>query len=396
MKVCIISLGCPKNLTDTEVLMGKLVTQGYQITTIEKDADFFIINTCAFLKSARNEVKATIKYLRKYKKKIYLAGCLPVWNRDLPFRTINSIGLFDSKTPRIKATQPWTAYVKIAEGCNNHCSYCLIPKIRGRLRFREIADILAEVKNLAQKGVREIIYIAQETTTHPQLPELLKKTAKIKKLKWIRFLYAHPKNLSNKLIKIIANEPKICKYIDLPIQHISDNILKGMNRTQKSGSDIENLIFRIREAIPGIVIRTSLIVGFPGEKGSDFNKLLDFVSRIKFDKLGVFKYSREEGTPAAKMRGQVSQRVKDYRFQKIMAKQKKISKALNNSLIGRTFEVLCEGKRGSYFYGRTYRSAPGIDSEVRLMQCGQERYGRFVHAKVVSASAYDLTATLIT
>lgn len=400
MKAYIISLGCPKNLTDTEVLMGQLVTSGHTITLSEKEADFFIINTCAFLKSARDELKATVKDLRKYKKDIFLAGCYPKLKpkERIPgvIGSIESIKLYDCNAPRIKATPPWTAYIKIAEGCNNRCSYCLIPKIRGKLRTRTIPDILKEVKGLAKKGVREIVYVAQDTTAHPKFPELLEKTSKIKNIKWIRIMYAHPSHVTDKLINVIKKNKKVCNYIDLPIQHVSDNILEGMNRPMRRYQDIDNLIRKIREAIPKIVIRTSLIVGFPGEKDSDFKTLLDFVNKTKFDHLGVFKYSREEGTPAAKMRGQVSEQVKEIRFNKIMEQQRKISSALNNKRIGETFEVLCEGKRGSYFYGRTYMSAPEIDGQVRLKHTGKIRYGRFIHAKVVSSSAYDLHASVIT
>ncbi len=396
MKAYIISLGCPKNLTDTEVLMGQLVTSGHTITLNEKEADFFIVNTCAFLKSARDEVKRTVKELRKYKKDIFLAGCYPKLKpkERLPgvIGSIESIKLYDCNAPRIKATPPWTAYVKIAEGCNNRCSYCLIPKIRGKLRTRTIPDILKEVKGLVKRGVKEIIYVAQDTTAHPKFPELLEKTSKIRKIKWIRIMYAHPSHITDKLINVIKKNKKVCNYIDLPIQHVSDNILGGMNRPPMR----RDLIQKIREAIPKIVIRTSLIVGFPGEKDSDFETLLNFVKKTKFDHVGVFKYSREEGTPAAKMRGQVSKQVKELRLNKIMEQQKKISRALNKRRVEEEFEVLCEGRRGSYFVGRTFMSAPEIDGQVRLKHSGKIRYGRFIHAKVVSASAYDLNASVIT
>lgn len=209
-------------------------------------------------------------------------------------------------------------------------------------------------------------------------------------------MYAHPNHITDKLLKAMATNKKVCKYLDLPIQHICDNILKGMCRSQKSGSEIEKLILKIREAIPGIVIRTSFIVGFPGETASNFNSLLDFIGRMKFEHLGVFRYSREDGTPASRMRGQVTEGIKEVRFEKIMALQKKISRATNKGLIGKDFEVLCEGKRGSYLVGRAYTSAPEIDGQVVLKCTGDIRYGRFVHAKVVSAGAYDLTANVIT
>ncbi len=378
--------------------MGRLVASGHTITLKEKEADFFIVNTCAFLKSARDEAKQTVKELQKYKKPIYLAGCLPKLKEKIPGTagTIDSIKLYDCNTPRIKATPPWTAYVKIAEGCNNRCSYCLIPKIRGRLRIRKVADILKEAAGLAKRGVKEIIFIAQDTTAHPNLPELLEKTAKIRGVKWIRVMYAHPNHITDKLLKVMAATKKVCKYLDLPLQHSCDNILEGMNRPFRRGSNLESLILKIREAIPEIAIRTSLIVGFPGETASNFKALLDFVGRMKFERLGVFRYSREDGTPASRMRGQVSEKIKEIRFEKIMALQKKISRAKNKGLIGKDFEVLCEGKRGSYLVGRAYSSAPEIDGQVVLKCSGDIRYGRFVHARVVSAGAYDLTANVIT
>lgn len=366
--------------------MGQLVSAGYTLTTKEKEADLFVVNTCAFLKSARDESLQTIKSLKKYRKKIYVAGCLPKFNRDFQSPVtgvIDSIALHPYSAPRIKATPPWTAYVKIAEGCNNHCSYCLIPKIRGKLKLRPVADILAEVRQLAQKGVKEIVFIAQDTTAHPQLAEILKKSAQIRGLRWIRLMYAHPAHLTDKVIKTIKTVPKIVKYLDLPLQHINDRILREMHRGT-SQARILNLISKIRREIPKIAIRTSFIVGFPGETDVEFEELLNFIKDVRFEKLGAFVFSREKGTPAAKKRGQVPEKVKRFRLHRLLTLQKRIAKELNLKLVGKTLEVLYEG-RGR---GRTAHDAPSIDGSVKLS--GKFRPGEFVKVKVTNASAYDL------
>ena len=391
MKACVISLGCPKNLCDSEVLMGQLVSAGYELTTKEKEADLFIVNTCAFLKSAREESLQTIQSLRKYRKKIYVAGCLPKYSPSTSGRGgtkggegyINSIGLHSCREPRIKATPPWTAYVKIAEGCNNHCSYCLIPKIRGKLRVRPVADILAEVELLAKRGVKEVIFIAQDTTAHPQLAEILKRSARIPGLRWVRLMYAHPAHLTDKVIRVIKTEPRVVKYLDLPLQHINDRILKGMNR-RISRVQILNLISKIRREIPKIAIRTSFIVGFPGETDSKFEELLDFIKDVRFERLGAFIFSREKGTPAAKKRGQVPEKVKRFRLHRLLTLQKRIAKELNLKLVNQTLEVLFEG-RGR---GRTVYDAPSIDGSVRMSR--KFRPGELAKVRIAGASAYDL------
>src|SRR3989339_1433196 len=398
MKACVISLGCPKNLTDSEVLMGQLSCGGYEIITDHKKADLIVVNTCAFLQAAREESIATIKDAIKDKKpgaKVYVAGCLPKLHSRLRLKIdgiIDSVDIFDSHTPRIKATNPWTAYVKISEGCNNRCSYCLIPKIRGPLKNRKVADILKETRELSKKGVKEIIFVAQDTSAHPKFEEILRKTAKIKDIKWIRIMYTHPKHLSKNLIKTIEKEAKICKYIDLPIQHICDNILKKMRRGVSS-SDVQGLIETLRNEIKGLVLRTSLIVGFPGEKEGEFLKLADFIKKMQFERLGIFKYSKEEGTSAAKLRGQIPEKVKELSFHKLMALQNQISKGLNKKLIGKTFEVLIEKIGKNFCIGRTYMDAPDIDGSVKIFNPNL-KLGRFVKAKIVKASAYDLEAVL--
>jgi len=409
MKYYVVSLGCPKNLTDTEVLMGKIVSSGHQITTKEKDADAYIVNTCAFLKSARKESIDTIRRLQKKGKPMCVAGCLPKWITRFKifpspsgrgargvgiFDTLDSIGLFNSNTPRIKATNPWTAYVKIAEGCDNQCSYCLIPKIRGRFRARKVIDILAEVRQLAKRGVREIIFVAQDTTAHPDFASLLRKTARIKGVHWIRVMYAYPKHLSDRIINVIKTEPKIVKYIDLPVQHICDNILKLMNRPKPLGKGILNLIHKLRREIPSLAIRTSLIVGFPGEKKEDFKKLVDFVKQVRFERLGVFEYSKEDGTPASNLRGQVPDKVKRLRFNKLMSTQNRISRELHRKMIGKIIEILYEGMGR----GRAAFDAPEIDGSVTILRHGRGKLspGEFAKVKITNSSAYGLTGRLLT
>lgn len=405
MKACIVSLGCPKNLTDTEVIMGKLACSGYTLIAKPKYADIIIVNTCAFLKSAREESLATIKHLKMIKKKnakIYVAGCLPKYLGKVKrgsgytdIRGIESIGLFDSHTPRIKATNPWTAYVKISEGCNNKCAYCLIPAIRGKLKARPVNDILNEAKELAARGVKEIIYVAQDTTAHPDFAALLSKTANIKKIKWIRVMYTHPAHITDDIISTIAKAKKVCKYIDLPIQHICDNILMKMRRNI-SRLEVFDLIDKLRRKIRNLTIRTSLIVGFPGETEKDFVGLVDFIKKVRFERLGVFKFSREEGTPAAKMRGQVPDNVKEKRFGKLMSLQKQISRELNKKLVGKIFEVLIENCGKNACIGRTYMDAPEIDGSVKIYNNTRLKPGDFVRARVTKASAYDLEAVCIT
>ena len=416
MKAHIVSLGCPKNLTDSEVLMGQLVSEGYSITNDPSEAEMIVVNTCAFLKSAREESLSVINEMAAWKnigkcQKLYVAGCLPKYSNK-PLKDvdefIDSIDLYSCKIPRVKATRPWTAYVKIAEGCNNRCTYCLIPSIRGKLRTRKVSDILSEVKNLAKNGVKEVIYVAQDTTAHPKFVELLKKTAKIKGIRWIRIMYTHPKHISAKLIETIAKEKKIVKYIDMPIQHASDKILKAMGRkyppTSSFGSlrslrtslgagdrnTIEILLKCLRDKVSGIAIRTSLIVGFPGETEKDFNELVDLVKTAKFDRLGVFPYSREDKTPAGKMNGQVSEKVKKSRVDKLMKIQAGISLNKNRSFIGKKMEVIIEGKKGKYFVGRTYRDAPEIDGNALLRSDNKKTYGDVVNLYVTAANIYDL------
>jgi ribosomal protein S12 methylthiotransferase len=377
--------------------MGKLAAAGYKITTKPSQAEMIIVNTCAFLKTAREEAIATIKEMARWKKKgkckkLYIAGCLPkLGNRDAcPERNrgvqsqvsrlidgeIDSIGLFNYCTPRIKATPPWYAYVKIAEGCNNYCSYCLIPTIRGRLRQRKVSDILGEVKLLAKRGVKEIIFIAQDTTAHPRLAEILKRTARITGIRWIRLMYAHPAHLTEKVLNVMAGEKKIVKYLDLPIQHACDRILRLMNR-RYTRRDLENLIVKIRRR--KIALRTAVIVGFPGEGEAEFEELLDFVRWAKFERLGCFTYQQEKGTPAFKMRGQVPNKVKIERFQKLMRVQARVSKM---NMVGKVMEVLIERGFPGRFVGRSYMDAPEIDGSVIVRSRKSIQPGEIVRVRV--------------
>lgn len=402
MKAYIVSLGCPKNLTDTETIMGKLALEGYGFTNKPSQADLILVNTCAFLESAKQEAIDTILDLAKWKQKgkckyLIAAGCLPQrYKHKLP-KLLPEVDAFigtpqrflSYKAPRIKATPPWFAYVKIAEGCSNRCSYCTVPLIRGPLKIRPMKDILKEGKLLAKTGIKEIIYVAQDTTAYPKFPILLRKTAEIKGIRWIRVLYAHPAHVTDELIKVMANQKKIVKYLDLPIQHACDKILRRMKR-RYTRQDLENLIFRIRRRNPNIALRTSVIVGFPGEGEAEFKELLDFIRKVRFPKLGVFTYSKEEGTPASKMRGQVSGHKKIERFHELMQVQSCISKEYNKKMVGNTLNIMIERRVRGGFVGRSPMDAPDIDGSVFVRSRKSLKPGEIVKARITGAKTYDL------
>lgn len=424
-KFHIVSLGCPKNLTDSEVLMGHLCMEGYEYTDDPLLADVIVVNTCAFLSSARRESEQTIKEMAAYKKKgackkLYVAGCLPkyeVRSKKLGVRKgrrgtlkyvdgfVDSIDLFDCHSPRIKATPPWTAYIKISEGCNNNCAYCLIPSIRGRLRSRKVADVIKEVKWLARRGVKEIIFVAQDTTAHKDFPEILKSSAKVKGVEWIRVMYAHPKHMSDRLIDVMAKEKKVLKYIDLPMQHSSDDMLKAMNRGY-GRKHLESVIAKFRKKMPDIAIRTTFIVGFPGETQEDFEDLKDFIRKMKFDRVGVFPYSREKGTKAHGMKGQVPVGVARERHLQVMKIQERISREKNKGFIGKKMDVLVEtltpspsprGRGGCRYkvIGRTYRDAPEIDGKIKVSSNKELEAGQIVSVKITGAGAHDLNGKFV-
>lgn len=420
-----ISLGCPKNLVDTEVILGLLKHAGYKVIFDPDKADVIIINTCAFIKPAVEESKAVILEELKKGKEIVVAGCLvqrygDELEQEFPDIThlvapgeINKIChlldtsrkllpeipefIYSHHTPRVLTTLNFTAYIKIADGCNNCCSYCLIPKLRGRFRSRPIEDIVKEVEELASSGVKEIILIAQDTTFYgmdiygkPELAQLLKELCRIKPVQWIRIMYTHPAHLTDEIISIMKEEVKICPYIDIPLQHIADRILKAMNRPLP-GKQVRVLINRLREAIPDIAIRTSLIVGFPTETDENFKELLDFVKEVEFDRLGVFKYCAEEGTLAASMPDHVPEQIKEERYNQLLKLQLKISRKKLKNKIGKRMEVIIERITDELTYARSKYDAPDIDGLVIIEEkIGQ--VGELVTVEVIDSTEYDLMA----
>jgi len=442
-KVHIISLGCPKNLIDSEVMGGLLNQSGRQLVNRSDSADIVIVNTCAFINAAKEEAIEEILTLACEKKKnnpqlrIVVAGCLAQrYGKEL-FAQMPEVDLFigtgevgnivshinkfnqdkfrresvitkpdflmNFEHKRILSLTATSAYLKISDGCSNRCAYCVIPSIRGAARSRKPDDILQEAEILANRGIKEIIITAQDTTNYgrdlkgrPRLSALLNDMAKIKSVKWIRLLYAHPARVTTDLLETIAANEKICRYIDLPIQHIDNDILKAMNR-KVTGAAIKEVIAQARLIIPGVALRTSFIVGFPGETPTRFNRLLDLVNEIKFDHLGVFTYSKEEGTIAANFKSQVSEKEKERRRETIMNEQAAISAAINKTMIGSIQELLIEGEsdRGDYAYmGRCRRQAPEIDG-VTYIKKSKVQIGKIVKCKITSADEYDLFGEII-
>jgi len=441
-KVRIISLGCPKNLIDSEVMGGLLTRSGYQLVEENQPADIVVINTCAFINPAKEEAIEEILTVAEEKKhhpdlRIVVAGCLAQrYGREL-FTAMPEVDLFigtgevgnianhikkfrqpkitrntvitkpaflmTHKHQRILPSAPASAYLKISDGCSNRCAYCVIPSIRGAARSRQPDDILREAQTLAKRGIREIIITAQDTTNygrdlkgHPRLASLLNDLTKVRGIQWIRLLYAHPARVSADLLKTIASSEKICRYIDLPIQHIDDDILKAMNR-KVTGAKIRQVIDQARKIVPDVALRTSLIVGFPGETPTRFNRLIDFVREIKFDHLGVFTYSKEEGTVAADFKHHVPEKEKERRREIIMREQAEISSAINKTLIGSIQDVLIAEKsdRDDYSYiGRCRRQAPEIDG-VTYVKKSNAPIGGIVKCKITGADEYDLFCTPI-
>ena len=446
MNIGFISLGCSKNLIDTEATIGILKKHNFKIVNDAKEADIIIINTCGFIDSAKEEAINTILEMAEYKKNrckyLIAMGCLVQRYKEELEKTIPEVDLFikleeydkiwekiddlinrkkiddknfkTQKIPmleqeeflnRVITTGKNYAYLKIGEGCSNRCTYCAIPYIRGPFVSRPKEDIIEEAKMLAKKGIKELIIIAQDTTKYgidiygsSKLPELLQEISKIKEIKWIRFLYSYPEGITDELIDVVAKNKKIAKYFDIPIQHISNPILKKMNR-KTTKEKIEELISKIRNKIPDVVLRTSLIVGFPGETKENFEELLQFVNTVKFDKLGVFPYSKEEGTPASRMPEQIHGNTKKARYNKIMQKQQIISKNNLEKRIGKKYEVLIEDLSfdEKYFIARTMQDVPEIDGIVYIKNESEKNIniGDFVLVKVIDVKEYDLIAELI-
>lgn len=458
MNVGFISLGCSKNLIDTEAAIGVFKKHNFKIVNEENQAQIIVINTCGFIDSAKEEAINTILEMTKYKNQncryIIVMGCLVQRYYDELKKALPEVDLFikldeydnlwkkidtlidkkdkiqklkDNKIKQYKenknikinkmpmltqeeflertiTTGVNYAYLKIGEGCSNMCTYCAIPYIRGPFVSRKKEDIIEEAQELVnKKNIKELIVIAQDTTKYgidiygkAQLPELLKELVKIKNLKWIRVLYSYPEGITQELIDVVAKNEKISKYFDIPIQHISNAVLKKMNR-KTNKDNIKNLIINIRDRIPNVTLRTSLIVGFPGETKEDFNELLEFVKQTKFDKLGCFKYSKEDNTPAEKMPNQIHGNTKKLRYNKIMEIQQKISKEKMKEKIGNIYEVLIEeiSYDKKYYIGRTMQDAPEIDGIVYIKNEKSNLINKFVNCKIINVKEYDLIGKIL-
>lgn len=432
LKFGVVSLGCDKNRIDTETILGK-VKNNFEIVNDPKLADIIMVNTCGFIEASKQESINTILEMAEYKNKynckmLIGTGCLTQRYGDellelMPeldaILGVNDYGKLGSvienffnkgdkqilcnfsdeninEGERVITTGTFSAYVRISEGCNNFCTYCIIPKIRGKYRSRHIEDIVNECKSLADQGIKEIILVAQDTTKYgvdiynkKTLPKLLREISKIKSIEWIRLLYCYPEEITDELIDEIYTNDKICKYIDMPIQHISNSILRRMKRRTEKEEIIKN-IYKIKQKIKDITIRTSLIVGFPGETKADFDELKEFIKLIKFDKLGVFKYSREEDTEAYDMLNQIDESVKEERFNDLMILQQEISKNINKGKIENIYKVIVEGKNDEFWYGRSFEMAPEIDGEI-FFKCDKIiDIGSYVNVKIIDSLEYDL------
>lgn len=441
MKIGVVSLGCPKNLVDSETMLGLIHEENYEITNDPSEAEIIIVNTCGFIESAKEESINTILQMAEYKKSgsckyIIVTGCLSQRYAEELFNELpeadaiagvevyDEIGsiikrvmngerfimlerskpdvIYTSKEtflPRILTTPSYTAYLKIAEGCDNCCSYCAIPKIRGPYRSKPMAQVLKEAKALADNGVKELIVVAQDTTRYGEdlpggkllLADLLKELNKIESLKWIRVMYCYPNNFTDELIETFASLDKVCKYVDLPLQHASNRLLASMNRYD-TREEVETLLAKLRKRIPGIVIRTTFIVGFPGETDADFEELKEFVEQQRFENAGVFAYSQEDGTVAGAMPNQIPDEIKQERYHELMALQAQISEGIHKDTEGQTLEVLVEGieEDGSgLHYGRSYREAPDIDGLVFIENPGDIKPGCFVKVNILQGFTYE-------
>lgn len=441
MKIGVVSLGCPKNLVDSETMLGLIHEENYEITNDPSEAEIIIVNTCGFIESAKEESINTILQMAEYKKSgsckyIIVTGCLSQRYAEELFNELpeadaiagvevyDEIGsiikrvmngerfimlerskpdvIYTSKEtflPRILTTPSYTAYLKIAEGCDNCCSYCAIPKIRGPYRSKPMEQVLKEAKALADNGVKELIVVAQDTTRYGEdlpggkllLADLLKELNKIESLKWIRVMYCYPNNFTDELIETFASLDKVCKYVDLPLQHASNRLLASMNRYD-TREEVATLLAKLRKRIPGIVIRTTFIVGFPGETDADFEELKEFVEQQRFENAGVFAYSQEEGTVAGAMPNQIPDEIKQERYHELMALQAQISEEIHKDTEGQTLEVLVEGieEDGSgLHYGRSYREAPDIDGLVFIENPGDIKPGCFVKVNILQGFTYE-------
>lgn len=448
MKIFFVSLGCDKNLVDSEIMLGLTRDRGFELTNVEEEADVIVVNTCAFISDAKQESIETILEMAEYKttgslKALIVTGCLAQRYKEEIYQEIPEVDgivgsssydeivtvidrciegekrvsvykdleyMTETNTRRIVTTGGTFSYVKIAEGCDKHCTYCIIPSLRGHYRSVPMERVLKQARELAENGVKELMLVAQETTLYgvdlygkKYLPELLRELCKIDGIEWIRILYCYPEEITDELIQVMKEEKKICHYLDMPIQHGTDEILKRMaRRTNKQ--ELKDIVKKLRDNIPDIVLRTTLITGFPGETEELHEELLEFVKEMKFERLGVFTYSKEEDTPAAKLKGQVTKKVKEARQKEIMEVQQQIAFEHAKSMIGKELEVMIEGKLpeegdepGEYVYiGRTYMDAPNIDgyifvnvNDIEIMS------GTFAKVRVIDANGYDLIGELV-
>ena len=439
MKILFVSLGCDKNLVDTEMMLGKLLAKGYEFTDDETDADIVVVNTCCFIGDAKEEsinVLLEMAELRKsgQLKVLVAAGCLAQRYKEeiqteipevdaivgttaidsiveaidevLEGRSQNHYADLNAKpltgVNRVMTTGGHFAYLKIAEGCNKHCTYCIIPKVRGDFRSVPMESLVQEATDLAEKGVKELILVAQETTLYgmdlygkKSLPELLRKLAQIPGIFWIRILYCYPEEITDELIQTIKEEPKVCKYLDIPIQHASDAVLKRMGR-RTNQRQLREMIEKLRKEIPDICLRTTLITGFPGETDEDHQELLDFVDEMEFDRLGVFTYSQEEDTPAAIMPDQIDEEVKEERQEELMTLQQFIAFEKAEDMVGQVLTVMVEGKiaEDEAYVARTYRDAPNVDGYLFIKTGANLMTGDLVKVLVTDCNEYDLVGEL--
>ena len=440
MNILFISLGCDKNLVDSEVMLGLLDKKGYQIVDSEEDADIIVVNTCCFIHDAKEESIQTILEMAGYKKEgklkaLIVTGCLAqryqqeiideipevdavlgttsydhiveaveeslVGNGHVVLEDVDALP--DVKEKRLVTTGGHYAYMKIAEGCDKHCTYCIIPKLRGNYRSVPMEKLLAEAKDLADQGVKELILVAQETTVYGKdiygeksLHKLLRELCKIAGIQWIRILYCYPEEIYDELIQTIKEENKVCHYLDLPIQHASDAVLKRMGR-RTSKAQLVEIIEKLRKEIPDISLRTTLITGFPGETQEQHEELKDFVDEMEFDRLGVFTYSPEEDTPAATMTEQIPEEVKEDRQAELMELQQEIAFDLAEDMVGREVLVMIEGKVAdeNAYVGRTYKDAPNVDGLIFINTDEELMSGDFARVRVTGALEYDLIGELI-
>ncbi len=439
--VSFVSLGCDKNLVDSEHMLGLLNQGGFSLTGDEEKAHVIVVNTCCFIEDAKKESIENILEVARYKeigacKALIVTGCMAQRYKQEILDEIPEVdavvgttsydkiveianGILEQKglrtqhfdlidremldeMPRILTTAGYFAYVKISEGCDKHCTYCIIPKLRGKYRSRQMDKIKAEVEKLAADGVSEIILVAQDTTEYGRdlenasLAKLLRELSKVEGIEWIRVLYCYPESITDELIEEIKTNPKVCKYLDIPIQHASTSVLKRMAR-KSSLEQLKERLGKLRQEIPGIALRTTLIVGFPGETEEDFQILYDFVKEMRFDRLGVFTYSKEEGTPAALFEDQIDEKTKIKRRDAIMALQHGISSELTAKKVGKTMKVLIEGKitDEDVYIGRTYQDAPDIDGEVFVEYEGELISGDFVDVRITASNDYDLIGEIV-